>query len=139
MFTSKRSFTTPCFSPKYFHIIFSKVLLSLFISCFIAPSTIAQDAKPLTVQKLKSLTIEDLMNLEVTLVSRSPQKLSEAASAVQVITGDDIRNSGATTVPEALRLVSNLQVAQLQSPAWIIGSRGFNTLFANKLLVMIDG
>ncbi|WP_207506415.1 TonB-dependent receptor plug domain-containing protein [Telluribacter humicola] len=79
------------------------------------------------------------MNIEVSLVSRTPQKLSQAASAVQVITGEAIRRSGATNLPEALRLVTNLQVAQLNSSGWIISSRGFNTIFANKLLVMIDG
>jgi iron complex outermembrane receptor protein len=90
-------------------------------------------------RELKKLSIEELMDLEVTLVSRSPQRLAEVASAIQVITRDDIRQSGATNIPEALRLVTNLQVAQLHANAWIISSRGFNTIFANKLLVMIDG
>ncbi|MGI8635199.1 MAG: TonB-dependent receptor plug domain-containing protein, partial [Segetibacter sp.] len=98
----------------------------------------AQDEK-ITASELKKLSVEELMNLEVTLVSRTPQKLTEAASAVQVITGEDIRKSGATNIPEALRLVSNLQVAQPNANAWIISSRGFNTIFANKLLVMIAG
>jgi Outer membrane receptor for ferrienterochelin and colicins len=95
--------------------------------------------KELSPQELKKLSVEELMNIEVTLVSRTPQKLSESASAIQVITGEDIRRSGATNIPEALRLASNLQVAQLASNAWIISARGFNTIFANKLLVMIDG
>lgn len=90
-------------------------------------------------RSLKKLSIEELMNVEVNLVSRTPQKLSEAASAVQVITGEDIQRSGATNIPEALRLINNLQVAQLSANAWIISARGFNTTFANKLLVMIDG
>jgi iron complex outermembrane receptor protein len=98
----------------------------------------AQDDR-LSSRQLKKLSVEELINIEVTLVSRSPQKLSEAASAVQVITGEDIRNSGALNIAEALRLVTNLQVAQMNSSAWIIGARGFNTIFANKLLVMIDG
>ena len=90
-------------------------------------------------RELKKLSVEELMDVEVTLVSRTPEKLTEAASAIQVITGEDIRRSGATNIPDALRLVTNLQVAQLTSSAWIISSRGFNTVFANKLLVMIDG
>jgi len=89
--------------------------------------------------ELKKLSVEELMNLEVTLVSRTPQRLAEAASAIQVITQEDIRRSGATSLPEALRLASNMQVAQYHSSAWIISARGFNTIFANKLLVMIDG
>lgn len=88
---------------------------------------------------LKSMSLEELMNIEVTTVSRAPVKLTEVASAIQVITRNDILRSGATNVPEALRLVSNLQVAQLNASAWIVSSRGFNTIFANKLLVMIDG
>ena len=91
------------------------------------------------IRKLKSLSIEELMSLEVTSVARGAQLLSGAASAIQVITREAILRSGATTVPEALRLASNLQVAQLTSSAWIIGTRGFNTVFANKLLVLIDG
>ncbi|HZH38186.1 MAG TPA: TonB-dependent receptor [Flavisolibacter sp.] len=90
-------------------------------------------------RELKKLSVEELMNLEVTLVSRSPEKLTEAASAIQVITSEDIRRSGATHVAEALRLAPNLQVAQVSSSVWIISARGFNNIFANKLLVMIDG
>lgn len=93
----------------------------------------------LSPKELKSLPIEDLINVEVTLVSRTPEKLSEAASAIQVITDEDIRRSGATNVAEALRLAPNLQVAQLNSSTWIISARGFNNVFSNKLLVMIDG
>lgn len=90
-------------------------------------------------RELKKLSVEELMNVEVTLVSRTPEKLSEAASAIQVISNEDIRRSGATNVAEALRLAPNLQVAQLSSSVWIISARGFNNVFANKLLVMIDG
>ncbi len=79
------------------------------------------------------------MNVEVTSVSRHPEKLLEAASAIQVITQEDIRRSGATSIPEALRLADNLQVAQKNSHDWAISARGFNTDLANKLLVMIDG
>ncbi|MBV9986938.1 MAG: TonB-dependent receptor [Chitinophagaceae bacterium] len=88
---------------------------------------------------MKRLSVEELMNIEVTSVSRMPQKLTEVASALQVITGAEIQRSGATNIPDALKLLSNLQVAEYNSSAWIISSRGFNTIFANKLLVMIDG
>lgn len=79
------------------------------------------------------------MNIQVISLSRMPQKLTEIASGIQIITNEDIRRSGATSLPEALRLVPNLQVAQLNSGAWVISARGFNTVFANKLLVLIDG
>ena len=79
------------------------------------------------------------MDLEVTSVSKRPEKLSEAASAIQVVTSDDIRRSGATSLPEALRLASNLEVAQIDSRQWAISARGFNNSSANKLLVLMDG
>ncbi|HWZ95299.1 MAG TPA: TonB-dependent receptor [Opitutaceae bacterium] len=89
--------------------------------------------------ELKKLSVEQLMDIEVTSVSLHPEKLSEAASAVQVITGDDIRRSGATSLPEALRLASNLDVAQIDSRQWAISARGFNNTTSNKLLVLMDG
>lgn len=88
---------------------------------------------------MKKLTLEELMNIEVTSVSRHPEKLDEAASAIQVITQEDIRHSGAKTLPEALRLAANLQVAQANSSQWAISARGFNNVLANKLLVLVDG
>lgn len=90
-------------------------------------------------QRLKMLSVEELMDIEVTLVSRTPEKLTEAASAIQVITADDIRRSGAIHIAEALRLSPNLHIAQLSASVWLITARGFNNVFANKLLVMIDG
>ncbi|HET6568641.1 MAG TPA: TonB-dependent receptor plug domain-containing protein [Rhodothermales bacterium] len=98
----------------------------------------AQDTLP-PLGQLKTMSIEELMNIEVTSVSKRPEKLSEAASAIQVITQEEIHRSGATNLAEALQLAPNLQVAQLNSYAWIISTRGFNALFSNKLLAMIDG
>jgi iron complex outermembrane receptor protein len=88
---------------------------------------------------LKTLSVEELMNVVVTSVSKRAEQLSHAASAVQVITQEDIRRSGATRLSEALRLASNLQVAQVDSRQWAISARGFNSTTANKLLVLIDG
>src|SRR5438034_8129135 len=97
-----------------------------------------QEALPPT-STLKQLSVEELMDIEVTSVSRRPEKVSETASAIQVITQEDIRRSGATSIPEALRLASNLEVAQVDSRQWAISARGFNNTVANKLLVLIDG
>ena len=91
------------------------------------------------VAQLKKLSLEELMDIEVTSVSKHPERLSETASAIQVITQEDIRRSGATRLPEALRLASNLEVAQIDSRRWAISARGFNSPFSNKLLVLIDG
>jgi len=93
----------------------------------------------LSIAELKGKTIDELMNIDVTSVSRQPEKWFSAASAVQVITEEEIRRSGATSLPEALRLAPNLQVAQVTSSSWAISSRGFNNGLANKLLVLMDG
>src|SRR3989449_8795866 len=88
---------------------------------------------------LKKLSIEQLMTFEVTSVSKRPERLAQTASAIQLITAQDIRRSGASSLPEALRLAANLQVAQVDSRQWAISARGFNGTTANKLLVLIDG
>ncbi len=90
-----------------------------------------------SVEALKRLSLDQLMNIEVMSVSRRPEHLFETPSAIQVITQDDIRRSGATSLPEALRLASNLQVAQVDARQWAISARGFNSTTANKLLVLI--
>ena len=101
--------------------------------------------KPLSPKDLKRMSIDELMNIEVTSVSKSREKLTEVASAIQVITNEDVRRSSVTRLPEALRLTPNLQVGQSNSHDWAITARGFNgaplrnNTLANKLLVMIDG
>jgi iron complex outermembrane receptor protein len=87
---------------------------------------------------LTNTSIEDLMNMEVTSVSKKEQKLSTTASAIFVITKEDIRRSGATNIPDLLRMVPGLDVAQMNGSTWAITARGFNGQFANKLMVMID-
>lgn len=111
-------------------------VLAMLLFLFSIPALAQTGLSP---KQIKRLSVEELMNLEVTLVSRTPEKLTTVASAIQVITGEDIRRSAATNIPEALRLASNLQVSQLSSHVWIISARGFNSVFSNKLLVMIDG
>jgi len=99
----------------------------------------AADTNEFSAAELKRLSLEELMNQDVSIVSRREEKLSQSASAVQVITQEEIHRSGATSLPEALRLAPNLQVAQVDSRQWAISARGFNNTLANKLLVMIDG
>lgn len=107
---------------------------------FWAPPVLAQAlARNAEVSTLKQLSLDELMDIEVTSVSKRPEKLFEAASAIEVITNDDIRRSGASSIPEALRLAPNLAVAQKGSHSWGISARGFNTDLANKLLVLMDG
>ncbi|MBI3810618.1 MAG: TonB-dependent receptor [Nitrospirae bacterium] len=88
---------------------------------------------------LAELSLEELMNIDVTSVSKSPEKWLEAPAAIYVITQEDIRRSAVTSIPEALRLAPNLEVARVDASQYAITARGFNSTSANKLLVLIDG
>jgi iron complex outermembrane receptor protein len=90
-------------------------------------------------KNLTAMSMEDLMNVEVTSASKKEQKLSRVAAAIFVITQEDIRRSGATSIEDALRMVPGLDVAQINGSTWAIGARGFNQQLSNKLLVMVDG
>lgn len=92
-----------------------------------------------TTRQLMEMSLEDLLDVEVTSVSKKPQTLTEVAAAVYVITQEDIRRSGVTNIPEALRMAPGVEVARIDSNKWAISIRGSNSRFANKLLVMIDG
>jgi len=114
-----------------------RIFLAGFLSVLLAGSTVAQNSR--NVPDVTAMSMEDLMNLQVTSVSKRTQKVADAAAAIFVITQEDIRRSGATSIPEALRLVPGLEVARIDQNKWAIGSRGFNGRFDNKLLVLIDG
>jgi iron complex outermembrane receptor protein len=88
---------------------------------------------------LKRLSVEELMMMDITSVSRRPEAFAATASAISVITGDDIRRSGATTIADALRWSTGLSVARIDGRTWGIASRGFNNNASNKLLVLMDG
>ena len=88
---------------------------------------------------LTNLSIEDLMNFKVTSVSKTQQSLSRAASAIFVITPEAIRRSGANNIPDLLRMVPGLDVAQINANTWAVSARGFNAKFSNELLVLMDG
>lgn len=84
-------------------------------------------------------SIDELMNIDVTSVSRKDQKLSKIPAAVYVITQQAIERSGATIIPDLLRMVPGVQVAQLEANRWAISVRGFNDIYSNKVLVLVDG
>jgi len=113
-----------------------RILVFALIALSSSPSLFAQRSD---VPDVTAMSMEDLMNMQVTSVSKRSQKVGDAAAAVFVITQDDIRRSGATCIPEALRMVPGLQVARIDENKWAIASRGFNGRFDNKLLVLIDG
>ena len=88
---------------------------------------------------IANLSLEDLSNIRVTSVSRRSESAFDAAASIFVISGDSIRRAGAATLPEALRLAPNLQVARVDARNYAVTARGFNSAFENKLLVLIDG
>jgi iron complex outermembrane receptor protein len=97
------------------------------------------EAQSSNVVRLKELSLEELASLEVRSVSRYDEPLADAAAAVFVITADDIRRSGATSLAEIIRLAPNAQVARMDAAQYAISARGFNNAIANKLLVLVDG
>ncbi len=107
----------------------------LFVGLGRAPLSLAQSAAP----DLADASLEDLMNIQVTSVSRKEQSLSRIGAGVFVITQEDIRRSGATNIPDLLRLAPGVDVARIDANQWAISIRGFNNQYANKVLVLIDG
>ena len=90
-------------------------------------------------EDLKHLSLEQLGNLEVTTASKQPEALRKVPAAIYVITQEDIRRSGATSLPEVLRLAPGVEVAQVDSDHWSVAIRGFGAVLQSKLLVLIDG
>lgn len=108
------------------YIIIAFILFPCFVSASSAPD-------------LTTIPLESLMELNVSTVSKKKQPLINAAAAVFVITQEDMRRSGVTTIADALRMAPGVQVARIDSNKWAISSRGFNGRFSNKLLVLMDG
>src|SRR5688500_13760097 len=98
----------------------------------------AQAANIDQLAELKRMSVEDLLNVEVTSVSRREEGLRNAPAAVAVITNEDLRRSGATHLPDALRLVPGLHVGRQNSSSWAVSSRGFSSVNSEKLLVLSD-
>jgi iron complex outermembrane receptor protein len=110
---------------------------ALVFNAFLASAAVG--AQPMRVAELAELSIEELGNIQITSVSKHAERLADAPASIFVITGEDIRRSGATRLPEALRLAPNLEVARASASSYAISARGFNNNVGNKLLVLIDG
>lgn len=116
------------------------VLLLLLSLCIGVPRLAAQtQGSQVNYDRLKSMSLEELLDMKVTSVSGYAEELKDAASAIQVVTGDEIGRSTATTIAEALRLANNLNIAQKNPHDWAVSARGFNANVGNKLLVLMDG
>jgi len=127
-----------------FHWIYGAALC--FALTLAAPHAAAQETQPAEAaaaqdggEDLTDASLEDLMNMEISSVSKKSEKLSSAAAAIYVITNEDLRRSGITNIPDALRMAPGIEVARINSSAWAVTSRGFNNQFSNKMLVMVDG
>src|ERR1700678_4640277 len=119
---------------EFLSCITSRVLAHITLLGFLAsPAWPQQTSTDLTTKSL-----EDLMNVQVTSVSKSEQTLSRTASAIFVITAEDISRSGATNIRDLLRMVPGMDVAQINANTWAVSARGLNDEFSNELLVMGD-
>lgn len=118
-----------------FQIFMRNTALKVMLLALACESLHAQNSP----QDLAQLKLEDLMNIEVTSVSKKEQKMSKTAAAVFVITSEQIAQSGADNLPDLLRMVPGVEVAQINSSKWAISIRGFNGQYSNKLLVLVDG
>jgi iron complex outermembrane receptor protein len=121
---------------KFRHSVVRNAGLGFALCPLMIGTGVAQTAAPVD---LTGTSLEDLMNIQVTSVSKKEEPLSKAASAIFVITQDDIRHSGATNVPDLLRMVPGVEVARINANTWAISIRGFNNRYSAKVLVLIDG
>jgi iron complex outermembrane recepter protein len=120
-------------------LVLQCVLLALMVICLVAESFAAdQDAVP-DPDSLKKLSLSELGNIEVTTPSKEPEELWKTPAATYVLTQEDIRRSGATSIPEMLRLVPGVEVARINSNQWSVSIRGFGSAFSRNVLVLIDG
>jgi len=113
----------------------------ILFTCFgaIAAKAAYDDTSPGSTSQLKQLTLEQLGNIKVTTAQRAPEQVRKTSAAIYVITQEDIERSGATTIPDALRLVPGVEVARIDSNKWSIGIRGFGSRLSRDVLVLIDG
>ena len=116
-----------------------RLLLAPILAMVLAADALAQTPRSGQLEELKQLSIEELADTDVTTASRRIERLADAAAAITVITGEDLRRMGVMTLAQALRLAGHLHVAQVSGPQYAISARGFTISTANKLLVLIDG
>jgi len=117
--------------------LLKRILATAVVGLFLTGNAGASDGQ--NIPDVTAMSVEDLMNVQVTSVSKRAQKLADAAAAIFVITQEDIQRSGARNIPELLEMVPGLEVARIDENKWAIGARGFNGRFDDKLLVLIDG
>jgi iron complex outermembrane receptor protein len=122
---------------KYLRLTLERGLIRALVLLMLLTMTIKSGGQQ--IKDLSQASLEDLLNIRVTSVAKTEQSLSRTASAVFVITPEDIRRSGATNIPDLLRMVPGVDVAQINANTWAISARGLNSRFSNELLVLLDG
>jgi iron complex outermembrane receptor protein len=105
----------------------------------VAAAGVAAAQEPVSAEDFSALDIDELARIRITSVSRRPELVARAAAAVTVISREDLRRSGASTLPDMLRAVPGLHVARVGSRDWAVTARGFNSQLSNKVLVLVDG
>src|SRR3954468_4303852 len=112
---------------------------AVLLGAAFASTAWADSPEPGETDDLTSMSLEDLMSIQITSVSKQKQTVAQAPAAVTAIGQEDIRRSGLNSIPELLRLVPGLDVARINASHWAISSRGFNELYSRQLLVLMDG
>lgn len=113
---------------------------NLIVTAILISSLLTSNANAsISKRDYENMSLEQLVEIPVFSASKREESAFKASSAIEILTSDDIRRSGATSVPEALRLVPGVQVARITSNKWAVTARGFNAQFSNKLLVLVDG
>ena len=112
----------------------NRLIIAFILLWLLVPQRVVAQAVDLT-----SLSFEQLMDVEVVSAAKHKQKLSDVSAAVYVLSNEDIRRSGATSIADALRLVPGVQVSRASSNRWSVSARGFQGIFSNMLLLLVDG
>src|SRR5580704_2967363 len=121
------------------HLLWLAAVLLLVLQVGVPRDAMAADQPGQTDQSLKNLSLSELGNIQVTTVSKEPEVVWKTPAAIFVITQQDIQRSGATSIPEALRLAPGVEVARISADEWSIGIRGFGSRLSRSVLVLMDG
>lgn len=117
-----------------------RVFFLLVTLClFLMPNSLIASSGQEDFEDFEELSLEDLLEIEVVTAAKKAQKISQAPAAMYVITDEDIRQSGATSIPDALRMVPGIDVMEITATDFVINARGFNKEMSDKMLVLIDG
>src|SRR6202451_403663 len=119
--------------------VFCALAVLFFVAASFASALSGDEDNADNQNPVKHLSLAELGDIEVTTVSKEPERVLKSTTAIYVITQEDIERSGALTIPDALRLAPGVEVAQIDSHTWSVGIRGFGSRLTRDVLVLIDG